>query len=74
MADFLDAVRKRTPTRAAPDIAHRSCALVHLGEIAYLTRGRMDFDPATERFTNCEEANALLSKQYRPPYGLTDIV
>lgn len=70
MADFLHAVRKRTPTRAAPETAHRSCALVHLGEIALLTRGRLDFDPQAERFTDCDEANALLTKQYRSPYGL----
>jgi len=73
MADFLNAVRLRTPTRAAPEIAHRSCALVHLGEIAYLTRGRVDFDPKIERFVDCEDANRLLTKEYRTPYGLPDI-
>lgn len=73
MAEFLNAVRKRTPTRAAAEVAHRSCALVHLAEIAFRTRGRLDFDPKTERFTDCEEANQLLSKQYRQPYGLPEI-
>jgi hypothetical protein len=43
---------------------------VHLGEIANVTRGRLDFDPATERFVDCEEANKLLTKEYREPYGL----
>jgi len=70
MANFLDGVRKRTPTRAAPEIAHRSCALVHLGDIALQTRGRLDFDPKTERFVDCDEANQLLTKKYRAPYGL----
>ena len=37
MSDFLTAVRRRTPTRASAATAHRSCALVHLGEIASLT-------------------------------------
>ena len=72
MANFLDAVRHRTPTRAAAEVAHRSCALVHLGEIAYRTRGRLDFDPQTERFLDCEEANGMLSKDYRAPYGLPE--
>ena len=62
MANFLDAVRNRTPTRAAPEVAHRSCALVHLGEIAYRTRGRLDFDPVTGRFPDCDEANRLLGQ------------
>lgn len=73
MADFLTAVRKRTPTRASATTAHRSCALVHLGEIAYLTRGRIEFDAATNQFVDCDEANALLTKEYRSPYGLPSI-
>lgn len=73
MAEFLNAVRKRTPTRASAEVAHRSCALVHLGEIALRTRGRLDFDPKTERFLDCDEANQLLSKKYRAPFGLPDV-
>jgi hypothetical protein len=72
MAEFLNAVRKRTPTRASADVAHRSCALVHLGEIAFRTRGRLDFNPQTERFVDCDEANQMLGKQYREPFGLPD--
>lgn len=72
MAEFLTAVRKRIPTRASADVAHRSCALVHLAEIAYRTRGRLDFDPQTGRFVDCEEANQLLTKKYREPYGLPE--
>jgi hypothetical protein len=70
MSEFFDAVRNRKPTKANPQTAHRSCALVHLGEIAYLTRGRLDFDPKTEQFIDCDEANELLGKTYRAPYGL----
>ena len=70
MAEFLGAVRNRTPTKANPQTAHRSCALVHLGDIAYLTRGRLDFDPKTEQFIDCDEANELLGKVYRKGYGL----
>ncbi len=73
MAEFLNAVRNRTPTRAAADVAHRSCALVHLGEIAFRTRGRLDFDPHAERFRDCDEANQMLGKQYREPFSLPDL-
>ena len=74
MAEFLNAVRNRTPTRAAAEVAHRSCALVHLAEIAFRTRGRLDFDPVNEKFIDCDEANQLLSKKYRAPFGLPDVV
>lgn len=73
MTDFLNAVRNRTPTRASAETAHRSCALVHLGEIAFRVRGRLEFDPVKERFIDCEDANQLLSKKYRAPYGLPDV-
>jgi predicted dehydrogenase len=72
MADFLNAVRNRTPNKANPTVAHRSCALVHLGEIAHLTTGRVSFDPQEEKFTDCDEANALLTKAYRSPYGIPE--
>ena len=72
MADFLRAVRQGDrSTRAPADVAQRSCALVHLGEIAYRTRGRLDFDHESQQFVDCEEANELLTKSYRSPYTLT---
>ncbi len=75
MAEFLNAVRTRnTETRSRPEVAHRSCALVHLGEIAFRTEGRLDFDPDTDKFTGCDEANALLTKEYRKPYTLPESV
>jgi len=70
MADFLAAVRSRGETRANPEIAHRSCALVHLGEIAGRTTGRIRFDSREDRIADDEEASRLLSKAYRQPYGL----
>ncbi|MFT7642898.1 MAG: putative dehydrogenase [Pirellulaceae bacterium] len=71
MADFLNAVRSRNrATAARPELAHLSCALVHLGEIAFRTSGRADFDPETERFVENSAADALLSKEYRVPFGL----
>ena len=73
MDEFLDAVRQRTPTKASAEVAHRSCALVHLGEIAFRTRGRLDFDPRAERFIDCDEANQMLTKEYRAPYLLPEV-
>jgi predicted dehydrogenase len=73
MAEFLEAVRQRTPTKASAEVAHRSCALVHLGEIAFRTRGRLDFDPRAERFIDCDEANQMLTKEYRAPYRLPEV-
>ncbi len=71
MADFLGAVRTRNrDTHARPEIAHRSCALVHLGEATYRTTGQLEFDSDSGQFVNCVEADALLTKDYRAPYGV----
>ena len=42
----------------------------HTYEITYRTRGRLDFDPQKEQFIDCDEANRMLDKTYRSPYGL----
>ena len=73
MEQFLDAVRNRTPTRASAQTAHQSCALVHLGEIAFQTSGQLDFDPNQERFVDHDEANEMLTKPYREPYALPQV-
>ena len=68
MAEFQHAIRSGGGTRANAETAHYSCALVHLGEIAYRTAGRMEFNPQTEKFVGNDAANAMLSKEYRAPY------
>jgi predicted dehydrogenase len=68
--DFLDCVRSRQQPIANAEVAHRSCALVHLGEVAYRTGRVLRFDPATETFPGDAEANGLLTKRYRAPFTL----
>ncbi len=71
---FLESVRSREPTTADAETAHLSCGLAHLGEVAYRAGRILHFDPETETITNDEEANALLTKDYRQPYGPPDVV
>ena len=74
MANFLESVRSRNfKTRATAEIGHLSCSLVHLGEVAYRTRGRLDFDPKTQAFTNAPDATRMLTKDYRKGYELPDV-
>ena len=74
MANFLDSVRSRNfKTRASAEIGHLSCSLVHLGEVAYRTRGRLDFDQKTGTFTGAPEATDMLTKDYRTGYELPDV-
>jgi predicted dehydrogenase len=72
--NFLDCVRSRQQPNASAEIAHLSCGLVHLGEIAYRVGRVLNFDPQSETIRNDGEAAAMLTKEYRQPWGLPDAV
>ncbi|MBN1996972.1 Gfo/Idh/MocA family oxidoreductase [candidate division KSB1 bacterium] len=69
-ANFIDAVRKhdKSVLNAPVETAHMSSALAHLGNIAYRLDRVLEFDPASERFVGDEEADEMLSRDYREPY------
>lgn len=64
-ADFLDAIR--TGRRPAADIeeAHRSVALVHLGNASVRLGRSLAIDPAGETVVGDDEAASLLRRAYR---------
>ena len=68
--NFINAVRKhdKSMLNAPVETAHLSSALAHLGNIAYRTQSTLKFDPATEKFIGNDEANKLLTRNYRKPY------
>ena len=51
-------------------VAHLSCGLIHLGEIAYRTGCLLKFDPKGETFPGDKEATGLLTREYRKPWDL----
>jgi predicted dehydrogenase len=68
--NFLDCIRTGRQPNADARIAHLTCALVHLGEIAQRTQRVLHFDPKTETILRDKEANAMLTKEYRKPWEL----
>jgi predicted dehydrogenase len=70
LQNFLDSIRNNRAPTADARTAHLSCALVHLGEIAYRTQRVLHFDPKTETIQNDREASALLTKEYREPWAM----
>ena len=76
VANWLDAVRKRDKSiqNGPVESGHLSSALAHLGNISYRLGRQLNFDPISERFIGDEDANAMLTRQYRAPYLLPDKV
>jgi predicted dehydrogenase len=75
-ANFIKAVRSRnTSDQHGPvETAHLSSALAHLGNISFRLGRVLTFDPATEKFTGDEQANAMLKRKYRAPFVIPEKV
>jgi predicted dehydrogenase len=74
--DFINAIRANDQNLAKGDIKEGfySCTLIHLGNIAYRLGRSLEFDPETMRFKSDEEANRMLSREYREPFVVPERV
>jgi predicted dehydrogenase len=74
--NWIECIKSRKPCNADIEIGQRSSTLCYLVNIAREI-GRvgepLKWDPAAERFTNCDEANKLLSRPRRKGYELADL-
>jgi predicted dehydrogenase len=69
-ANFYECVKSRAETVAPVEVAHRSCTVCLLGDIATHLGRKLRWDPTTETFTGDTEANRLLSRPMRSPWCL----
>lgn len=74
--NFIDAVRmgKREILNAELNEIFLSNSICHLGNISYRLGRELHFDPEKETFTGDEEANRLLTREYRKPFVVPDRV
>lgn len=75
-ANFIDAVRSGSRFDLNCDIAegHMSTVLPHLGNIAYRVGETLEFNGEFEKFIGHDEANMLLTRRYRHPYVVPELV
>jgi predicted dehydrogenase len=74
--NWIEAVRAHDSSmlHGPVESAHLSSALAHLGNIAYRTGRVLTFNPESESFVNDPEADRMLSRNYRAPYIVPEIV
>ena len=70
LSNFLDCLRSRKQPIAGAEVLHLSCGLVHLGEVAYRVGRVLNFDAQAEQIVGDNEANRLLTKEYRAPWNM----
>jgi len=75
-ANFVNAIREPDPAAFNVNVQEGfySCAVIHLGNIAYRLGRTLTFDPATLSFPGDAEANALLTREYRAPFVVPERV
>ena len=74
--NFLEAVRSRkvADLHCDVEVGHLSAALCHMANISYRVERKLRFDLQTETFPGDDEANKMLTRNYREPYVVPDKV
>jgi predicted dehydrogenase len=73
--NFIDCIRTRKRPNADVEIGHKTVLLCHMANISYRVGNlKLELDPKTETFTNCDEANKYIKREYREPWVVPDNV
>jgi len=67
--NWLECIRTRREPIGPVEVGHRSCSACLISHIAMKLQRKLSWDPRKERFINDEEANKMLSRPQRRPYG-----
>lgn len=71
--NWLDCIKSREQTVAPAEVAHRSCSACLVAHTAMKLPRKLHWDPVNERFKNDDEANSMLSRPQRHPWGIENI-
>jgi hypothetical protein len=72
--NWLDCIQNKKPTISPAEVAHRSCSACLIAHAAMKVPGKLYWDPKKEIFKDNAEANKLLSRPQRYPYGTNYVV
>ncbi|MDQ3683297.1 MAG: Gfo/Idh/MocA family oxidoreductase, partial [Bacteroidota bacterium] len=67
--NWLDCIQNKKATISPAEVAHRSCSACLVAHVAMKIPGKLYWDPKKEVFKDNIEANKLLSRPQRYPYG-----
>jgi hypothetical protein len=73
VVNFFDVIRNGGETNCTVEMGKDVAMLTHMGNIAHRTGDKLIWDAANNRFSNSEQANALLVPTYSDPWALPNI-
>jgi predicted dehydrogenase len=68
--NFLDCVKSRKPANCPVEVGHRSTSATLVAKIAFRLGRHLAWDGKAEKFSHDEEANRMLTYEYRSPWLL----
>ena len=71
--NWLECIQSGKEPISPVEIGHRACSVCLISHIAMKLSRKLNWDPVSERFINDSEANAMLSRPQRAPYGTLNI-
>jgi predicted dehydrogenase len=71
--DWLESIVSRKDPISDVDKGHRACSICLITHISMKLGRKVYWNPNTERFSNDTEANAMLKRPQRFPYGVNNI-
>ncbi len=67
--NWLDCIRSGKQPIVPVEVGHRACTICLISHIAMKLDRKLFWDPVNEKFINDREANSMLSRPQRYPYG-----
>ena len=67
--NWLECIKSRKEPISPVEIGHRACTVCLVTHIAMKLGRKLNWDPDKEKFVGDDEANSLLSRPQRAPYG-----
>ena len=71
--NFLDCIKSREKPACDVAIAANTATVAHMGNIAFRTGKKLQWDKSGNQFINDQAANEMMSRTYRPPWKLPKI-
>jgi len=71
--NWLDCIKTRKAPISPVEIGHRACSICLITHISMKLGRKLNWNPDTEMFVKDEEANKMLSRSQRFPYGTSYI-
>ena len=71
--NWLDCIKSRKPPISPVETGHRACTVCLITHIAMKLGRKLNWDPEKEKFINDAEADSMLSRPQRAPYGTNNI-